>query len=169
MTSAPYLIESVLLSALERLNTSEPAEVVKLQARSGRSQPELTAFILAAVLELRREAAEVGLFAMLVLYEAFRSRCKKVQKARERVVAKHWKTVRAQVAALRVDVDSPIDLLDELPVTSEPVALRYVIEALTDADAESVVLTDAEIWSLLTILKTAIETLHEVANAPATV
>jgi hypothetical protein len=58
-------------------------------------------------------------------------------------------------------IEAVIDRLDRLT----PAEIRYVFAALTDDDpSDAVRLTDEEFWHLLAVLKTVVETLHEVSE-----
>lgn len=164
MPSLPLIADETVTQTLEALNSASSEEVLALQKRSGRFQPELTGLAIAFSMEQRPEAAGVGLFVMIVLYELFQRSRVKVKKARERVVLRHWRAAREQAAALQVDVDDPLELLDDLPDSSEPIALQYVIEALTEETDDKVQLTVDEFWRLYVVAVTMIETLHEMAT-----
>jgi hypothetical protein len=166
MVTPPFISDEVISATLDMLNAASPLEAAARQGRSGRFQPELTGFVAAFTLEQRPDAAGIGLFIMLVLYEAFRANAVKVHKARERVVLRHWRAAREHADALRLDMDNPMELLDDIPESSEPAALQYVIEALTEVTDDGVQLTDDEFWHLYAVLRAAIETLHEVATVP---
>lgn len=49
--------------------------------------------------------------------------------------------------------------------TAEPHVMRYVVDALTEEPDEDPALTVEEFWHLFAVLKTVVETLHEVAGA----
>lgn len=108
MVTAPFISDGVISATLDTLNAASPAEAAARQERTGQFQPELTAFVAVFTLKQRAAAAGIGLFIMLVLYEAFRASAVKVRKARERVVLRHWRAARDHAEALRVDVDGPM-------------------------------------------------------------
>ena len=166
MVTAPFISDGVISATLDTLNAASPAEAAARQGRAGQFQPELTAFVAVFTLKQRAAAAGIGLFIMLVLSEAFRASAVKVRKAREQVVLRHWRAAHDHAEALREDVNGPMELLDDLPESSEPAALQYVIEALTEVTDDGVQLTDDEFWDLFAVLRAAIETLHEVATVP---
>ncbi len=169
MSATPFLTEEAITETLDELNSGAIADVAARQKRCGKHQPELTAFVVTFTIERRPEAAGVALFVMLVLYEAFRSAATKMAKAHERVVLRHWHAARDHTERLRLQVDSPRDLLDDIPASSEPAALEYVVEALLEETDDGIQLTDDEVWHFYAVLRATIETLHEQAAAPRTI
>jgi hypothetical protein len=165
--ATPNVSEATIDQVCERFAAIEPAEAQRAAARMGPFQPELTAFVIASTSALSQKAIELGMYATLILYEAFRVSHFKVHKARERLVVRQWEAASELVADLRDSGWRPTDRAELDVDTAEPHALGYVIDALTyDTPDDSVNLTDDEFWQLFAVLKAVVETLHEVAGAP---
>ena len=156
----------VVETTWRKIGAFDPAEMSALQGRSGRFQPELTGFVIAFTSDLRPDALGLTLYAMVVVYEMFQVHHVKVRKARERVVIRQWEVAQDVTSRLREQGVKRDELLHADIDTSEPLAMRYVIEALTEqASDDPIDINDDEFWHMVAVLKTVIETLHEMAGA----
>ena len=156
----------VVEATWQRIGVAEGAVISALQRKCGLSQPELTAFVIGFTEDLRPDAMGLTLYAMVVVYEVFRVHHVKIRKARERVVLRQWEMARAFTEELRERGLSRRDILVADINTAEPYAFRYVIEAFTEqSEDDSIEISDDEFWQMLAVLRTVIETLHEMAGA----
>lgn len=150
----------------QRLGALPPSEMLKLQRQCGKLQPDLTAFVLAFTSALSPEAVGLGLYVMIVVLAMFRDACPgKQRKASERLILRIW---RESEAAVTDSLDAPpgSDPLQQLLGTSsEPAILESVFDAFTDMEQEEpVALTREEVERLLAVMRTFIETLHQVCR-----
>jgi hypothetical protein len=138
--SDAYVSQTTIEAVIDRLDRLTPAEIQALQTRALQRQPELSAFVLAYTEDVGEDGAGLALYVTLVLSEAFRA------------------SFRDECERLGASANGNI-------LTAEGEALRYVFAALTDDDpSDAVRLTDEEFWHLLAVLKTVVETLHEVSE-----
>jgi hypothetical protein len=160
----------VVETTWRKIGAFDPAEMSALQGRSGGLQPELTGFVIGFTSDLRPDALGLALYAMVVVYEMFRVHYLKIRKARERVVVRQWEVAQDLTSRLREQGVRRDELLHADIDTSEPLAMRYVIEALTERAADDPIdINDDEFWLMVAVLKTVIETLHEMAGAERSV
>lgn len=160
-----YVSSETIDAVVERLNGLHEREFLALQRRLGPAQPELAAFVLAFTHDRGPDVSGFAIATTMVLLEAFRGSGLKMRKARERVVVRQWEASRALLAALRVDVDEKRERAAGTTVTGEPAALAYVFEALMDDEMEDPLHLDPDdFWHLFAVLKTVVETLHEVSE-----
>jgi hypothetical protein len=160
----------VVEATWRKIGAFAPAEMSALQSRSGQFQPELTGFVIGFTSDLRPDALGLALYAMVVVYEMFRVHHVKVGKARERVVIRQWEVAQDLTTRLREQGVKRDKLLHADIDTSEPLAMRYVIEAFTEQASEDPIdIRDDEFWHMVAVLKTVIETLHEMAGAERSV
>ena len=161
-----HIPADVVEATWPRIGALEPAAMAALQKRNGPFQPELTGFVLGFTSDLRPDALGVTLYAMVVVYEMFRVHHIKVRKARDRIVIRQWETARDLTEELREAGVTRDDLLGSDIETTEPFALRYVIEAFTEqTEDDPIDISDDEFWHMFAVLKTVVETLHEMAGA----
>jgi hypothetical protein len=165
-----YIPADVVEATWQRIGAFEPEAMAALQKRSGSFQPQLSGFVLGFSSDLRPDALGLTLYAAAVVYEMFRVHHVKLRKARERVVVRQWETARDLAAELREMGVTREGLLRANVKTTEPFALRYVIEALTErTEDDPIDINDDEFWQIFVVLKTVIETLHEMAGAERSV
>jgi hypothetical protein len=151
--------------AWRRVGRLDHREVVKLQKRSGKFQPELVGFVLGFIDDLSPEGMGIALYAMLVIFEMFqRAAPTGFTKVNERAILQLWQeSRRIGDALLASEFDS--GLMSEFVIGSpEPTAIRYVVEALVDAQEESGNLPAEEVAQVLAIHRTVIHSLHAVAR-----
>jgi len=161
----PIVSPELAEQAWQRIGRLDAPGVVKLQKRSGKFQPELVGFVLGFTHDLSPEAMGIALCAMLVIFEMFqRAAPKGFTKINERAILRLWQeSRRIRDALLASEFDSA--LMNDLVIgSSEPTAVRYVVEALVDAQEESGVLPPGEVAQVLAIHRTVIEALHAAAR-----
>lgn len=151
--------------AWQRIGRLAPSEVVKLQRRSGKFQPELVGFVLGFTHDLSPEAMGIALYAMLVIFDMFqRAAPPGFAKVKERAILQLWEENRGLSDTLLAS-DFDAELMNEFATGScEPAAVRYVIDALVDVQEESGDLPPEEIARVLAVHKTVIDALHAAAR-----
>jgi hypothetical protein len=156
--------EDFVEATWKKVAAMDEKTALALQKSCGKSQPELTGFVIAWMHELRAEAAGLGLYVMVVVFEMFRATGAKIRKANEKSVMKHWKRSAELAALLEASGVQPTSLFAASLPTDEPHVSQYVIEALTEEpEDEPVHLTPKEFWHLFATLITLVDTLHEVS------
>ena len=161
-----HIPSEIVEETWRRLGACVGKELVALQARSGRYQPELTGFVLGFTSELRPDALGLALYAMVAVYEMFRVRHIKMRKARERVVLRHWAAACERVIGLRETGLTRETLNVDALETTDPFVLGYVLDAFTETHADDPIdISDDELWHMVAIFLTVVETLHEMAGA----
>lgn len=83
--------EDLAEATWKRLAEMDTEATLAIQKNCGKSQPELAAFVIASVHALRPEAAGLGLYVMVVVFEMFRATGANIRKATDKSVMKHWK------------------------------------------------------------------------------
>ena len=164
----PIVSEELVEQAWRRVGALEPSEVLTLQNRSGRFQPELVGFVLGFTSRMSPESVGIALYEMLVLFEMFqRVPATSFGKIKDRAIMKLWRSNRQLSAELLVH-EFDRDLMTEFVArSSEPAALQYVIEALVEVQEESGDLPPEEVADILAIHKTVIDALHSAATRRA--
>ena len=140
-------------------------EIRKRQGLCGKEQKELTGFVLGFTSDLREEALGLALYAHFVVVEAFRRSGAAFRKIESGNIERTWKDNFGFTNDLRVAgyTRSPFQLQEDL--SSEPAAMQYVIDALTEEDSDDPVrLTDQEFWHVLQVLKTVTDCMHEASR-----
>ena len=161
----PIVTPELAEQAWERIGGLDALDVVKLQKRSGKFQPELVGFVLGFTHDLSPEGMGVALYAMLVIFEMFqRAAPTGFTKINERAILRLWQeSRRIGDGLLASEFDSA--LVDDFVSSSpEPSAVRYVVEALVDAQEESGDLPPEEVAQVLAIHRTVIHALHAAAR-----
>lgn len=153
----PELVESTW----QHVGALESRAVLKIQQQAGKFQPEVVGFVLGFTSELRGEAMGIALYAMLVVLEMFRAApVRKIVKVKDSTILRHW---RENQRILSTTSESGAPALAAVAASStEPYVVQYIVEALTDREQEDrPLLTDTEIRYVLSILKTASDSLHD--------
>ena len=139
-----------------------PDSLQQRQALCGKEQEALTAFVFGFTSELSPDAAGVALYAHVVLMEAFRRTKARFLTIEPGKIERTWNDNLAFVgdlaqagygrAPFRLDVDR----------CSEPAALQYAVDALTEVDEEDPVdIDDDDFWTALRVLKTVVDCMHD--------
>jgi hypothetical protein len=148
----------------QRLGALPPKDMLKLQRQSGRLQPELVGFVIGYTSELSPDAVGLALYVMVVVLEMFRvtPRCD-LRKVREETILRLWPESQALIQASLDSDGDPLEAL--LAASTEPTVFEYVFDAFTDTEQEDPVsLSAVELETLLAILRTFIEALHEASS-----
>ncbi len=144
------------------VGASSDAAVQRMQKQCGKDQEELTAFVLAFTSDLRPEALGLALYVHLVVTEAFRRSGAKFRKLKAGRIERTWKENFGFINDLKAAGQTCSHFTLSTELTSEPSVVQYVIDALTEQDNDDlVVLTDAEFWHILQILKTVADCMHD--------
>ena len=158
---SPELVEQ----AWQRIGALDAPEVLKLQNRSGGFQPELVGFVLGFTSKMSAQGMGIALYAMLVLFEMFQRVPRTTYaKVKDKTIMRLWKANTKLTSELLAN-DFDLNLMTQFVTGStEPAALRYVVEALVDAQEESGELPPEEVAEILAIHKTVIDSLHAAAK-----
>ena len=160
----PLVSATLMEQTWRAVGASSDAAVQRMQKQCGKDQEELTAFVLAFTSDLRPEALGLALYVHLVATEAFRRSGAKFRRLKAGPIEQTWKENFGFINDLKAagHTCSHFSLSPEL--TSEPSVVQYVIDALTEQDNDDpVVLSDAEFWHILQILKTVADCMHDAA------
>jgi hypothetical protein len=156
--------EDLVEATWKKVAALEGKAALAIQKGCGKSQPELTGFFIGWMHDLPEEAAGLGLYVMVVVFEMFRATGAKLRKATEKSVMEHWRRSAELAARLEATGVEPCNLSAASFSTEEPYVSQYVIDALTDeADDEPVNLTPQEFWHLFATLMTLVDTLHDMS------
>lgn len=159
---SPEIIER----AWRRIGALPASDVLKLQNRSGKFQPELVGFVLGFTHDVSREGMGIALYAMFVVFEMFqRVPGIRYGKVKDAAIMRRWiANRRLSAELLRCDFHREM-MAEFVGSSAEPPALQYVAEALIDAQDESGDLPPDEIAHILAMHKTMIDALHDAAHA----
>lgn len=161
----PIVTPELAEQAWQRIGRLDHLAVVKLQQRSGKFQPELVGFVLAFTRDLSPEGMGIALYAMLVIFEMFqRAAPTGFTKINERAILRLWQESRHIGDALLASEFDAALMHDFVNGSAEPVAVRYVVEALVDAQEESGDLPPEDVAQVLAIHRTVIDALHGAAR-----
>lgn len=149
-SKAPFISQTVMDHTWRSVGASTGSEIGQIQKRALKTQPALTRFVYDHALDLREDAAGVGMYIYHVIVETFGTVNPSVKKVKAKQVASVWQTLGKDIRGVRED---------DIAVSAEPVVLQYAVDALTEDD--DVVLSDEELEILYAVLRTAIECLHK--------
>lgn len=161
----PIVTPELAEQAWQRIGRLDHRDVVKLQKRSGKFQPELVGFVLGFTHDLSPEGMGIALYAMLVIFEMFqRAVPTGFTKINDRAVLKLWQENRRIGDTLLASEFDAALMHDFVNGSPEPAAVRYVVEALVDAQEESGDLPPEDVAHVLAIHRTVIDALHGAAR-----
>lgn len=129
----------------KQVASAAPGQVLPMHKRHLKDQKTLSKFVSTHLLELREDAAGVGLYTFHVVVEAFSSLTPKPQNVRRPAIDRAWALPPAE--------------LSQIAYAAEPHVAQYLEDALTEDDDE-VVLTDEEYALCSRVVQTAILCLH---------
>jgi hypothetical protein len=140
-------------------------EIRRRQRLCGEEQEELTGLVLGFTSNLPEEALGLALYAHFVVVEAFRRSGAAFLKIARGKIERAWKDNFGFINDLRAAgyTRSPFQLREDM--SSEPAAMQYVIDALTEENKDDPVpLTDQDFWRVLQVLKTVTDCMHEASR-----
>ena len=159
----PALITPELMEETwQSVATMSPKELQKRQGLCGKEQQELTGFVLAFTSDLRPDAMGLALYVQFVVIEAFRRTKIQFRKIKPGKIQRTWTDNFGFINDLRQAgyTSKPFQL--NPGGLSEPAALQYVVDALTEQDEEDVIEFDEnDFWHMLQVLKTVIDCMHD--------
>jgi hypothetical protein len=136
-------------------------DIRRRQELCGKEQQELTAFVLAFTSDLSPEAIGLALYVRLVVIEAFRRTRTPFRKIKAGKIERTWKDNFGFINDLKQAGCKREPFQLDASAYSEPAALQYVIDALTEPDDNDPVdLDEHEFWHILQVLKTVIDCMH---------
>ena len=136
-------------------------ELRRQQDLCGKEQEELTGFVLALTTDLSPDAGGLALYIHLVVVEAFRRTKTPFRKVPRGTVERIWKESFGFINDLKQVGHGRQPFQLEASLCSEPAALQYVVDALTETDADDPVdFDDNDFWQILQILKTLVDCMH---------
>lgn len=137
-------------------------ELRRRQDLCGKEQEELTSFVLAATTDLSPDAAGLALYIHLVVVEAFRRTKIPFRKVDSGTVERLWQESFGFINDLKRAGHGRQPFQLEASLCAEPAALQYVVDALTETDADDPVdFADDDFWQILRILKTLVDCMHD--------
>lgn len=154
---SPELMEQTWQSVAEM----SPLELRRLQDLCAEQQEELSDFVLAFTSDLSPDATGLALYVSLVVIEAFRRTKTPLRKIGSGKIEAAWKDSFGFVEDLKEAGCGREPFRLEGSRYSEPAALQYVVDALTEADEDDPVdLEDDDFWQVLQVLKTVVDCMH---------
>ena len=130
-------------------STSE--QVLRTQRSHSKAQRALTMFIYVIFSEFREDASGVGIYVYHVVLEAFSRARPRPRSVRRAQIEQAWRDQGP---------GSDLDPEDSIEQSSEPHALRYVYEALTE-DQDDVGLSEHEREHIFRLMQAVITCLHD--------
>lgn len=159
----PALISPELMEQTWRSVAEMPShELQRRQELNGVEQEQLSSFVLAFTADLSPDAIGLALYLHLVVLEAFRRTKTRFRQIGSGKIESAWKDNFGFVNDLKQAGCGRQPFRLEASRYSEPAALQYVVDALTEADEEDPVdLDDDDFWQVLQVLKTAVDCMHD--------
>lgn len=163
----PPLIGPTLMEATWRsVGASSAIEMRRMQKQSGKDQEELTKFVLGFTSDLSEQALGLALYMHLVVSQAFRRSRAKFRKVTAAQIDRAWKDNFAVINELKSAGHAGAPFAFPSHLTSEPAALQYIVEALTEQDeADPISLVEHEFWQILQVLKTHCDCMHDAGTS----
>ena len=156
---------SVVDAAWQEVARIKESRIPIEMGKASREQPELLAFILGSTEGMGPGLSELAGFIYFVLWRVFRagssSRTKPVTAG---AIQRRLEQNEQELMSLDGTDPGQIDEAALARLTRQPAVLRYVIEAIAEAEedkSEPVAMSPEEKGSLILLLKTAIDTLDE--------
>ena len=150
----PFIFEALMEKTWKRVGASAGRDILRMQKSHRKARNALTMFVYSSLMEHREEAAGAEIYVFHVVLEAFLHAL-----PRPRRVSRKEIEASAQEAE-SIDVpDAPAEGEER---TSEPHAMQYVIETLTESDDPT--LTDEEIETFYRTLWVVVECLHRACS-----
>jgi hypothetical protein len=162
------LIDAALMDATWlSVGGASTGEIRRMQKQCSKDQAELTAFVMGFTSDLGHEALGLALYLHIVVAQAFHRSRAKFRKIKTGEVMRVWKDNFAVVNELKAEGHTRAPFVFPTSLTSEPAALQYVVDALTEHnESDSISMTDDEFWRALQVLKTCCDCMHDaVTNA----
>jgi hypothetical protein len=157
----PLVSSELMEETWQDVGAMHDAEIKRRQGLCGKEQEELTAFVLAYLSDVAPEAMGLGLYAHLVVIEAFRRSGVPFRKLKPGRIESTWKDNFDFINELRAAgrPRAPFRLASGL--SSEPAVMQYVIDALTEENEDDPIdVSDDDFWSILQVLKTVSDCMH---------
>lgn len=143
-------------------------EIRRMQKQCAKDQPELTAFAIGFTADLGHEAIGLALYTHLVVAQAFRRTRAKFSRVKAARIDRAWKDNFAIINELKAAGHTCAPFQFPAEKTSEPVALQYVVDALTEQNEDDPVsMTEQDFWQVLQVLKTCCDCMHEAGTTSA--
>lgn len=137
-------------------------QLQKRQALCGKEQEALTGFVFTFTSDLSPDAAGVALYAHLVLIEAFRRTKARFRTIKPAKIKQAWADNGAFIDELERAGHGREPFRLDADRYTEPAALQYAVDALTEADEEDPVdIDDDEVRIALRVLKTVVDCMHD--------
>lgn len=133
--------------------------------RLGSEQPQLLAFVIAAMEPLSEDAQELGVYLLVVTHKIFEKaaggKLDSVTQDRIEAIYEHLEETAADFEDRDDDEDEPPGGLP----TTQPHVMQYIVDALTEIqeDEEVEEFSDDDVGGLFIVMKTVVDALDEVA------
>lgn len=138
-----------------------------MQKLAGKEQAELSAFVVGMTADAGSDAIGLALYMHLVLSQAFHRTRAKFRKVKVGQIDRAWRNNFAIINALKSAGHTRAPFAFPPEQTTEPAALQYIVDALTEQDeADPIPLTEHEFWLLLQVLKTYCDCMHDGCTNP---
>ncbi len=164
MTSIP---DAIVEQSRKTIGSLDESSLRSVQRTCFEDQRELAGFLVGYNGELPEEVIALGLHIGLVVMNAFRLVYgATLRMVTEEDILRRLTLTQQALVALPASQEA-VATLTSPDGTDEPAILRYIVEALGDAedDEPTVDLSDTERWQLIAALKTVAEALHEASAA----
>ena len=158
----PALISPELMEQTWRSVAEMPSqELRRRQDLCGEEQEHLSSFVLAFTSDLSPDAIGIALYVHLVVVEAFRRTKALFREIKPGTIERAWKDNFGFVNDLKQAGYGRQPFQLDPRQYSEPAALQYVVDALTETDEDDPVdLEDNDFWQVLQVLKTVVDCMH---------
>ena len=137
--------------------------------KASREQPELLAFILGSTEGMGPGLSELAGFIYFVIWRVFRAGSSgRMKPVTAEAIQRRLEQNEQELMSLDGTDPQQIDEAALARLTRQPAVFRYVIEAIAEAEEDEnqpVAMSPEEKGSLILLLKTAIDTLHEAGEA----
>ncbi len=140
-----------------------PDEANKEMMKINNKQPDLLAFVVESSKEMGREVSELAIYLFMVVYRMFQETHGKIKRISSGEVIECYKQNEGLIEKLDGTHERFLDRIASLQTSKQPHVLKYVADALMEADEgeEAVTLTDEQKGFLFLLLKTVVDVLDD--------
>lgn len=126
-------------------------------------QPDLLTFVATFTEELSRDAVELGVYILFVMYRMFhKSASKELQHIKADTIIKQYESNADYMESLEHADSLFFERAAQVQIAKQPHVMKYLTEALMEPSEEDPIqLNDEEIGTLFLVLKTAIDVMDK--------
>jgi hypothetical protein len=140
-----------------------PYRAKKELIKISNSQPQLLAFVTESTQEMNREARELAIYMLVVVYRMFQEAHGKINKISSEEIIKCYEQNESLLERLEGAHDKFLDRVANVQASRQPYVVRCVADALMEEDEgeDAVVLTEEQKGFLFLVLKAVIDALDQ--------